>query len=160
MGSYSFFDVQASIVGPGGSFNLGSGAGVADEGISITMSEDKNTMTTGADGGVMHSLHAGKSGQVTVRLLKTSPTNAKLSTMYALQTTSAATHGINTITISNPVTGDSITCTLCAFKKFPDNTYAKEGNTNEWVFDAGIIDTSLGGGLLANLLSFAAGLVG
>jgi hypothetical protein len=36
------------------------------------MTEAKNTMTVGADGEVMHSLHAGKSGTITVTLLKTS----------------------------------------------------------------------------------------
>ncbi len=39
------------------------------------MGGPKNTMTIGADGEVMHSLHADKSGTVTVNLLKTSPTN-------------------------------------------------------------------------------------
>lgn len=34
-------------------------------------------MTVGADGEVMHSLHAGKSGTITVTLLKTSPVNKK-----------------------------------------------------------------------------------
>jgi hypothetical protein len=43
------------------------------------MTEAKNTMTVGADGEVMHSLHAGKSGTITVTLLKTSPVNKKLS---------------------------------------------------------------------------------
>ncbi|MDI8107039.1 PfkB family carbohydrate kinase, partial [Salmonella enterica subsp. enterica serovar Anatum] len=39
----------------------------------------------GADGEVMHSLHADKSGTVTVNLLKTSPTNKKLSLAYNAQ---------------------------------------------------------------------------
>ncbi len=157
VGAYSFLDVNAAIVGPGGSFSIGSGAGAAEEGISVAMTEDKNTMVTGADGTPMHSLHASKSGTVTVRLLKTSPTNAKLSMMYSMQTASAAAHGLNTITIANPISGDSITCVMCAFKKFPDNAYAKEAGHYEWVFDAGIIDTSLGGGLLANLASLIGG---
>jgi len=157
MGAYSFLDVQASIFGPGGSFNLGSGSGASEEGISWAMEGDKNTMTVGADGTPMHSLHGSKAGKVTIRLLKTSPTNAKLSTMYALQTSSAALHGANVITMSNPVSGDSITCAMVAFKKMPDLSYSKDGKDVEWEFDAGIIDTSLGGGLLANLASLAVG---
>lgn len=156
MGTYSFLDVQASILGPGGSFSLGNGAGVAEEGITTAMGEDKNTMVTGADGTPMHSLHASKSGTVTVRLLKTSPTNAKLNSMYNLQTTTAAAHGLNVIVITNPVNGDVITCTMCAFKKHPDQVQAKDANTNEWVFDAGYIDTSLGGSLLAGAFAAAA----
>lgn len=48
-------------------------------------------MTVGADGEVMHSLHAGKSGTITVTLLKTSPVNKKLSLMYNAQSQSSAT---------------------------------------------------------------------
>lgn len=144
MPTYSFLDVNAAIVGPGGSFNLGSGAGASEEGISVNPSEEINTMTIGADGTPMHSLHANKSGQVSVRLLKTSPVNAQLSQMYAFQTVSGSSHGRNTISLANSQTGDVVTCQICAFKRVPDLTYAKDGGMNEWVFDAGIIDRTLG----------------
>lgn len=157
--TYSFLDVQASIAGPGGTFSLGSGAGAADEGISVAMKEDKNTMTIGADGSPMHSLHAGKGGTFKVRLLKTSPTNAKLSALYNLQTTSSGLHGQNVITISNNISGDTISGIQCAFKKQPDNNYAKEAGTLEWEFDVGIVDQSLGSGLLANIALAATNLI-
>jgi len=159
MGTYSFLDVRAAIVGPGGSFSFGSDAGAAEEGISVSMTEDKNTMTIGAGGEAMHSLHAGKSGSVTVRLLKTSPVNQKLSALYNIQTISSAAHGQNVISLRNPVSGDSITATQVAFTKHPDLTYAKDGGTVEWTFHAGAIDLSLGGGLLTNFATFAAGVV-
>lgn len=143
-GTYSFKDVTATIVGPGGSFNLGDGAAAAEEGITINRPDDVNTMLMGADGAAMHSLHAGKPGQITVRLLKTSPVNAQLSAMYALQTASSALHGNNVITIRNAATGDVITCQQCAFKRFPDINYAKDGGMNEWVWDSGRVDTQLG----------------
>src|SRR5690348_11425020 len=95
--TYSFLNVQASIVGPGGSFNLGDGAGVTEEGITIERQDDKDAMTIGADGIGMHSLRASKAGTVTVRLLKTSPQNAKLMAMYDLQTLSSTLHGQNVI---------------------------------------------------------------
>jgi len=142
--AYSFLDVQATITGPGGSFNLGNGAGAAEEGIDIEMTEDKNNMTVGADGTPMHSLHAGKSGTVTVRLLKTSPVNAQLQAMYDLQSTSSALWGNNIITINNTASGDNDGCRAVAFKKQPKNAYAKDGGTNEWQFDAGYIDQILG----------------
>ena len=44
MSTYSFLDVQATIVGPGGAFSLGSGAGVAEEGISIEPTGEIDTM--------------------------------------------------------------------------------------------------------------------
>lgn len=143
MATYSFADVQASIVGPGGSFPLANGAGAAEEGITVTRPDDKSTMLIGADGQVMHSLHAGKPGMVTVRLLKTSPVNEQLSQMYALQTTSASLHGNNVIVIRDINSGESITCQQAAFKRFPELNYAKDGRFNEWTFDVGIIDALL-----------------
>lgn len=159
MGTYSFLDVQATIVGPGGKFSLGAGAAVAEEGITVSMDEEKNLKTIGADGAGMNALNASKAGKIIVRLLKTSPVNSQLSSMYALQTTSSAAHGINVFSIRNPISGDSILATQCAFKKFPDVSYAKNAAMLEWEFDAITIDTSLGGGLLANLTSFGAGAV-
>ncbi|WP_142850924.1 phage protein [Telmatospirillum sp. J64-1] len=147
MSVYSFLDVHAAISGPGGNFPLGGPeAGIADEGISIAPTGDKSTMTVGADGGWMHSLSGDKSGTVTVRLLKTSTVNAQLAALYDLQTTSAAMHGRNTITIRDTVRGDTITCSGAAFTKAPDLTYAREGGTVEWVFAAGRIDRQLGTG--------------
>ena len=123
---------------------MGSGAGNGEEGISVEPTESINTMTIGADGQPMHSLHADKSGKITVMLLKTSPVNAKLSAMYAFQTASGATHGQNTITIANSATLDVITCRAVAFEKAPTIKYGKEGGMNEWSFSAGIIDRVLG----------------
>lgn len=141
---YSFLDVQAAIVGPGGAFSLGSGAGAAEEGISIDPSGEIDGMQIGADGSGQHSLHADKSGKVTIRLLKTSPVNKLLSAMYNFQTASAASHGQNTITISDAVRGDVITCRQSAFAKAPNLNYGKEAGTQDWEFNAIAIDRVLG----------------
>lgn len=146
-GSYSFLDVQAAIVGPGGSFTIGGpNAANSEEGITITRAEDKNTMTVGADGSGMHSLHAGRHGSVSVRLLKTSPVNQQLMAMYLFQTSSSANHGRNTLSVRNVVSGDTTSARGAAFRRVPDLAYAKDGNTHEWVFDAITIDTILGNG--------------
>ena len=146
MSTYSFIDIAATIVGPGGSFALGYGSCNAEEGISVTMLENKSTMTIGADGCVMHSLHAGNGGTVTIRFLKTSGTNKLLQQMYDFQRVSSAFWGLNTIVISDPARGDQIACTQCAFQRFTTINYAKDGGTQEWVFDAGRIDGVLGDG--------------
>ena len=146
MATYSFMDVNCSIVGPGGSFPLGYGSGSSEEGISIAMTEEKNTMTVGADGTVMHSLHAGNSGTVTVRFLKTAPTNSQMSTMLDIQRVSSALWGQNTIVISDPARGDQISCTNCAFQRWPNVNYAKDGGIQEWAFHAGQINGVLGNG--------------
>lgn len=89
MSTYSFMDTQCSLASDDGVFDLGYGAAIAEEGITFSMGGDKNTMTIGADGEGMHSLHADKSGTVTIRVLKTSPVNAKLSNLYQLQAKSS-----------------------------------------------------------------------
>ena len=143
-GTYSFIDVQASITGPGGSFSLGYGEATAEEGITIAMANDKNTMTVGSDGSAQHSLRADNSGQITARYLKTAPINRTLMALYNAQKIDSRLWGKNVITVSQSVAGDIIAATQCAFKKVPDLTYATDGGTVEWVFDCGRIDEMLG----------------
>jgi hypothetical protein len=145
--TYSFLDVQAAIVGPGGSFALGVGAGVVKEGITIVPNEDIDIQTVGADGQGMHSLVANRSGKITIRLLKTSPVNQQLALLLAAQRLSASLHGLNTITLVNKSSGDVITAQQCAFARVPDLTYAAEGGFNEWVFNANTILIGLGAGV-------------
>lgn len=144
--SYSFGDVVCSITGPGGSFIL-SENNVADEGITIEMSEDKNTMTTGATRGGMHSKHESRAGRVTIRLLKNSPANAVLDAMYRYQDQpGSAFWGQNTLSLSNAIWQDDHTCAQGAFVRRPTNTNAKEGGTMEWMLDFLDIDGALGSG--------------
>lgn len=144
MSTYSFIDVSASLVGPTGVIDLGYGSATSDEGITIIMAEAKNTMTSGADGEVMHSLHAGKSGTLTVTLLKTSPTNKKLSLAYNAQSQSSALWGNNVITVRNSASGDTTVARSVAFQKQPDHANSKLGTTVTWAFDCGKIDQLLG----------------
>ena len=144
MATYSFMDVAATIIGPGGSVDLGYGAATAEEGISIAYTEDKNLMTVGADGKVMHTLRCGNSGTVTVSLLKTSPTAKKLQKMFNIQKLSASVWGVNTITIQQTAAKDKIVCLFCAFVKVPDTSYAKDGDVLQWAFHAGEIAVDRG----------------
>lgn len=142
--TYSFLDVTAALTGPGGAITLGSGSGAAEEGIDIETSVDLNNMQIGADGSGQHSLSADKSGRVTVRLLKTSPTNQQLMQMATFQRSSSALHGQNTLVISDTARGDVVSCRQVAFKKIPNLTYASQAGINEWTFDAVLIDPALG----------------
>lgn len=144
MATYSFLDVTCAITGVGGNINLAANAGAAEEGISIEPIEDKSTMTIGVDGAVMHSLHGSSASKISVKLLKTSPTNPLLMNMYTQQTLSAASHGNNTIVLTVPTTGENIAITQVAFKKAPALSYAKEGGTVEWLFDGGKTTIVLG----------------
>lgn len=144
MSAYSFLNIHCNMVGPGIAANLGSGAAVAEEGISIEPSGDKNVMTEGADGKIQHSLIASDACTVTVRLLKTSPLNAALMIAYDLQTSSSAFWGINQFIVSDSARGDISTVQNAAFKKKPVVKYGKEGDIMEWTFDGAIANTVLG----------------
>jgi hypothetical protein len=146
MTTYAFSNVSATLLGPGGTISLGNGAGNADEGITIDMIDDKDTMTVGADGTIMHSLHASKAANITVRLLKTSPVNAQLSQLYQAQAISSALWGKNTLAVADATRGDIIAGTDIAFKRHTPVTYAKEGGVNEWSFH-GAVTQLLGTGI-------------
>lgn len=133
---YSFLNVVAAIAGPGGAFNMGSGAAVSEEGISIEPVEDKNVMTIGADGKGQHSLVASNAVTVTVNLLKTSPINALLMAMYDFQSISSALWGQNVITITDTARNDLNIVQAAAFKKKPTIAYKKDGEFMVWTFDA------------------------
>lgn len=142
--TYSFLDCNAALVGPGGAISLGQGSGSSEEGITVTPTAEISGMTMGADGSGQHNLYADKSGKITVRLLKTSPTNALLSALYAFQTASSATHGQNTLVINDASRGDVITCQQVAFAKAPDLSWAKDGAPVDWEFNAIRIERTLG----------------
>lgn len=144
MATYSFLDTTATLVGPGGFVELAAGAASADEGITISPSEDIDSMQIGAGGEGMHNLHANRSGEIVARFLKTSPQNAKLMQMYSFQTSSAVNHGRNTLALYNSSTGDAISCTQVAFKRLPDLAYGKDGAVMEWRFSAVTISPVLG----------------
>jgi hypothetical protein len=144
---YSFEDVAATLAGIGGAAIMGNGAAAADEGITFDFIEDKDSMTTGADGQAVHSLHASRAAKVTVRLMKTSPQNAVLSAMYNAQSQSSALWGQNILSVTNPSTGDNITCSAVAFAKHAPVTWAKDPGMNEWTFNAGYANLQLGAGI-------------
>lgn len=145
MGVYSFLNVQASLIGPGANINLGYGAGVSEEGITISMVEEKGDSKVGAGGELMQSLRASKLGHMTVRLLKTSRTNALLNAAYNAQSVNAALWGQNVIRVADVQRGDVSLGTQMSFAKQPDIVYGKDGNMMEWTF-IGLVDEHLGTG--------------
>lgn len=145
--TYSMLDVNCALSGPGGVINLGAGAGVAEEGISFEPTEERDHMQIGADGQGMHSLLADRSGKITVRLLKNSPTNQQLQQMMNFQSASAATFAQNTVSLSTATGGDSISASQVAFAKQPSIVYDKVGPMLEWTFNAVNINFNLGAGI-------------
>jgi hypothetical protein len=139
--TYSFVNVVAALVGPGApGIPIGSDAGSADEGITVEYEEDKNQMTGGSDGSVMHVLRAGNRGHITIRLLLTSPVNGLLMLAYNFQKQSSNLWGVNTLTISDIARGDLVNAQQVAFKKGAGTTYSKDGQLREWPFDVGQLE--------------------
>lgn len=146
MSTYSFLNISCAVAGPGLAANLGAGASVSEEGITIEAVEDKNQMTIGADGKGQHSLLATDAAKITVRLLKTSPINALLMAAFDAQSISSALWGQNVFTIVDSARGDTTIAQSCAFTKKPAINYKKEGDLLEWVFDCISATTILGVG--------------
>ena len=142
--TYSFLDVYGSIQGPGLFALFGNATGQSDEGISIEATEDANRMTPGASGEVMHALIGVNAGRIQIHVLKTSPLNAQLNQGLMFQRQSSATWGNNVITVTNPVTGDHVTCKQVAFTRQPPNSYGKEPTVITWELEAGHVYTQLG----------------
>ena len=145
MSTYSFLDVSATLAGPTGVIDLGYGAAASKEGISFEYSQPRNNKTVGADGEIMHSLRADKSGTMTVRLLYTSPANAKLKAMFNAQSLSSSLWGNNVLTVINKGNLDTIVARSVAFQGLPSQTFSEDGQgVLEWTFDCGKIDTLSG----------------
>jgi hypothetical protein len=143
--TYSFKNINGSLVGPGGAVPLGNTAGPTEEGVTIAFKEEIDNMQMGADGQVMHSLRAGRPGRATLRYLKTSPVNAVLSLMFNFQQSASSLWGENVLEFIDQMRGDSITLVNAAFVKPPDITYDRDGRYNEWTFD-GVLTQILGVG--------------
>ena len=141
--TYSFLDVLATLTAPTASIRL-SDNGIAREGIRISMSDEKDRMQIGADGSGQHSLNASNAGRVTVALLKTSPINAQLSTLYNYQKASAANWGNIQISVTNLTTGDDVTAVQGAFVKRPDLIYDVDGPMLAWEFNFVSIEGVIG----------------
>ena len=132
MATWSFQDIKAAFEGPGGAFPLAPDSGNAAEGISFAPAGDKNIMTEGAGGEIMHSLRASQAGTLTITLLKTSNTNGLLQGVYNFQASSAKLWGKNSVVITNTQTGEVSIFKQGAFAKLPDKSWAEEGGTVAW----------------------------
>lgn len=143
-GTWSFLDVTATLTGPTGIIDMGYGAATAKEGITISMAQDRDSLTVGADGEYMHSLRADKSGTAVVRCLYNSDLNSKLQAMYEAQSLSSSLWGQNSITVRNKGNQDIVVCRGVAFTRQPDKVFAEDGATVEWQFSCGKIDNLMG----------------
>jgi hypothetical protein len=157
-GVWSFVDLQVTLIYPNGTtvlqsvtgtqvggVDVGAG-GFSEEGLRITRLREKNIMTEGADGSIMHSLRASKAARIMLSFLKTAPANAALSQVWNAQEGDSSQWGRNSFHITQTSTGDNFTLNSVAFVKFPDTNYRAEGGVMDWEFDVGFCDSILGNG--------------
>jgi hypothetical protein len=144
--AYSFKDVSCTFKAQEGTFSIGMGAGVAEEGISFEKVEERNTMMLGIYGDAIHFLHASDASIIRLRLLKTTPTNGQLMRVYKQQFINGPQWGKNLISLQDRARGDKIVASEVAFTGEPNLTYGKVAGINEWVFHAAHIEDTLNGG--------------
>lgn len=149
MSTYSFVDVYATLNDPisGASIQIGSSAGVTEEGIVVEQVDNVGVMHIGADATPMQVLQATRGARMTVNLLKTSPINSMLMALVEAQRVSGATWGQNVISITNIATLDEVFGQEVAFEKIPTNTYDKAGKMFAWTFLVGNATQLLGAGV-------------
>lgn len=112
--------------------------------LSAKRNEDSQILIVGADGDGCFVKSNNKSGEVTLTLLRSSPSNDILSALYKVQESLPvpqplfAKDGLGTSLISSA---------KALIKKIPDLTFSKEMNTAEWVFIVHDLDIFVGGNL-------------
>jgi hypothetical protein len=118
--------------------------GYADgTGVKVSRSEDSFSMVTGMDGVTSRAKSTNKSGEVTITLAQTSPSNAFLSALCALD--EAQNKGVVPVMISD-LSGTSVYASGTGWIKKPaDAEFGKEVSNREWVVSCADLKMHSGG---------------
>lgn len=115
-----------------------------DDVIDIKRRTDSASDKVGADGAMLISLSADKSGEFTFKLQQTSPSNKFLASLIALQEGGAKTFVPVTVLFQDTYRQDLATGTVGYLKKPADVTRGAQGNTQEWTVVVERLDLLLG----------------
>lgn len=129
--TYSFTDTICNIEHPsvGAASTEGQGLGS----IKVAYANDKAGHSIGADGTVMITKKAGKSGSVVIQCQQTSQLNDYMVKLYNFQESSSTSEFASTnLRINNTNLGRSHTCTGCTIQKFADDEYNENGSMRSW----------------------------
>jgi len=111
--------------------------------ISVTRSNDSYSKTVGADGETTRVASRDKSGEITITLAQTSPSNDFLSSQ--LEADERDNSGSGDFLIKDN-SGNTIIESAAAWVRKPaDTEFAKEVSNREWVLDADNLLMSVGG---------------
>ena len=137
MSAYSFLDVDAVLVGaPFGHIDLGSGNANSEEGLEWSYDKPRTSKVIGADSNGMIVVNADRSGTIRVRLLETSPANAKLTAAMNAVGFSTSLHGQAVLTIRNRANETMVVASEVSFADVPGDVFGAEPGVKEWVFNA------------------------
>jgi hypothetical protein len=117
----------------------------SDNMIDAKRSEDSYTKYVGVLGEVTRSRQYNKSGEITFRLMQSSPLNDVFSGLRQLDEQSNA--GVVPVMLKDFNSTTSITCSEAWIRKNPDYGLGKDMKEAEWTFDCADLDEFFGGSI-------------
>lgn len=131
-----------------------------DDVINIARRTDSASDKVGADGTMMVSISADKSGEFTFKLQQTSSSNKYLASLIALQEGGAKTFVPVNVLFQDTYRNDLATGTIGYLKKPADLTRGQQGNNQEWVVVVERLDMLLGDPALVGVATAATAILG
>ena len=131
-----------------------------DDVIGISRRTDSASDKVGADGTMMVSISADKSGEFTFKLQQTSSSNKYLASLIALQEGGAKTFVPVNVLFQDTYRQDLATGTIGYLKKPSDLTRGTQGNNQEWTVVVERLDMLLGDPALVGIATAAAAILG
>lgn len=122
-----------------------------DDAIMITRREDGVTDKVGADGKMAIARSANKSGEITLKLMQTSPTNHVLTEIHTLQQQKGGRFIPIEVLFQDVNRQDRAAAVAGYIKKLPELQRGAGVNTQEWVIVCESLDVRLGDPSFAGL---------
>jgi hypothetical protein len=111
--------------------------------VAVERENDAFSKESGADGVVSRAKSNDKSGNATITLSQTSPSNDILSIFHAAD--ESANEGVKPFVIKEIGSGSLFVSAFGWIRKIPSIEYAKEISTREWTIDLADLDVFVGG---------------
>jgi hypothetical protein len=127
-----------------------------DDAIMITRREDAITDKVGMDGRMSIARNANRSGEVTLKLMQTSPTNHVLTEIHTLQQQKGGQFVPISLVFQDTNRQDRAAAVVGYIKKLPEIQRGAGVNTQEWVIVSESLDVRLGDPTFAGLPSAGA----
>lgn len=115
-----------------------------DDAIMITRREDAITDKVGMDGRMAIARSANRSGEITLKLMQTSPTNHVLVEIHSLQQSKGGRFIPIQVLFQDSNRQDRAAAVTGYIKKLPEITRGASVNTQEWVIVSESLDVRLG----------------